>query len=220
MPRMTTSSTYPIDGLRQIVAGIKAAGGGNPRVHPNGFIQLDLAEVEGSWHESHKKGHSGAARRLHIWNPPDIELPHQGTVNEVHTHVFDMQSRVVRGMLVQCLYEFMDRTDATPPTHEMYRAVYAKNSDSRLDSTGRVGTLRAYERFGVRAGFTYTQRAHTFHDTETPEGLCVTLMTKTKVHNGDAYVVCPINTPPDNSFDRASAAPVELLWEAIERSLA
>src|SRR5687768_2884644 len=98
--------TPTVEALREVVGGIKDAGGGNPRVHPNGFIQLDLEDVPESWHASHKQGHSGAARRMHIWNPPGVELPHQQTVNEIHDHVFDMKSNVVRGVLVQRLYEF------------------------------------------------------------------------------------------------------------------
>lgn len=218
----TLSKPQPIHlaTLRHEVKQILLAGGGNPRVHPNGFIQLDIGPVEESWHKSHKKGHSGASRRLHIWNPPGIELPHQETVNEIHDHVFDMKSTVVKGLLVQCLYDFMDATEESGKTHELYRAVYSKSSDSRLEPTGRIGWLHLREQFGVRAGFTYTQRAFTFHDTQTPEGLVVTVMEKMVVRDGDAHVLCPIGVPPDNSYDRAAAAPVELLHEAIEASLA
>src|SRR3954453_8938459 len=104
--------TYTIDWVRETVARVKEGGGGNIRVHPNGFIQLDLVEPEygasmgGSWYASHQQGHSGAALRLHIWNPPGHELPHQETVNEVHTHVFDMQSNVIVGTLEQWRFGF------------------------------------------------------------------------------------------------------------------
>lgn len=193
--------------------------GKNPRVHPNGFIQLDLADVEDGWHASHKKGHSGASRRLHIWNPPGLELPHQGTVNEIHTHVFDMRSTVVRGELWQRLYEF-DEQEFVDCTHELYEAVYAKNSDSRLKPTGRFGRLVPQEWFCVPLGNTYTQPAFTFHDTHVEDGVTtVTVMEKMEIHDGDAYVLCEIGNPPDNSFDRASAVSEHELWVAIRRSL-
>lgn len=195
----------------------KALAAGNmPRVHPNGFIQLDLEPTDG-W--SKHAGHSGANRRLHIWNPPGIELPHQDTVNEVHDHVFDMESAVVKGTLVQRLYEFVEDTDIWP-THALYQAVYDQKSSSRLASTGRLGWLSIKESFTVRAGERYTQPAFTLHDTETPEGLCVTIMTKSAVHEGGPTVICPLGQEPDNDFDRLTAAPQELLWEAINRSLA
>ena len=54
----------------------------------------------------HHEGHSGASLRLHIWNPPGHELPHQETINELHTHVFDMHSTIVRGKMNQRIFTF------------------------------------------------------------------------------------------------------------------
>lgn len=203
--------------LRREVIRIINDRGGNPRVHPNGFIQLDLEPVPESWHASHQRGHSGASRRLHIWNPPDLVLPHQGTVNEVHDHVFDMESTVIRGVLCQRLYRFV--VGLSLKTHELYRAIYAKNSDSRLEPTGIYGELDLYREFTIPTGKSYTQPAFTLHDSFAGTETVVTLMTKKQIHVGDATVVCPIATPPDNSYDRASAAPADVLYDAIERSL-
>lgn len=193
------------------------AHGQNPRVHPNGFIQLDLEPVEGSWGESKKRGHSGASTRLHIWNPPEMLLPHQETVNEIHDHVFDMESRVIKGILTQQLYWFVIGS-IHPDTHEIYRAVYDKASNSRLEPSGIQGTLITANREVVLAGRSYTQPAFSLHDSQA-SGTVVTLMTKTEIHEGDATVVCPIDNPPDNEFDRATAAPESVLWDAIERSI-
>ncbi len=206
--------------LRDEVTSVFAREGGNPRVHPNGFIQLDLEPVPASWHASHQRGHSGASRRLHIWNPPGIELPHQDTYNEVHDHVFDMESEVVRGALWQHLYELVDDPASDAPLFEAYRAVYEKNSDSRLEPTGARGVLREVERFLVPSGETYTQPAFTLHDSVPDQGGCVvTVMTKSAIHDGDATVVCPADQPPDNDFDRAAAAPADEIWQAIWQSL-
>ncbi len=206
--------------LKAEITPIFASFGGNPRVHPNGFIQLDLEPVPESWHASHQRGHSGASRRLHIWNPTGIELPRQDTVNEIHDHVFDMQSEVVSGALWQVLYELRDaRGRSVEPTHEAYEAVYEKSSDSRLRPTGLVGELVEVERFKVGHGKTYIQPAFTLHNS-VPEGSpVVTVMTKTAIHDGDATVICLIDQPPDNDFDRASAAPVDEIWQAIWDSL-
>jgi hypothetical protein len=199
--------------------------GQNPRVHPNGFIQLDMGDVAGGWHESHQQGHSGAAVRLHVWNPPGFVIPHQETTNEIHDHVFDMRSTLVKGAFTQKLYTFVFGS-IWKPTHELYRAIYNKGADSRLESLGVKGVLRLDQTQPLNAHMpsanrTYKQRAFTLHDTEVEEGVCVvTVMEKTKIHEGDATVVCPVDQPPDNSFDRASAAPADYLMAAIEAALA
>lgn len=199
------------------VKSVFEEGGGNPRVHPNGFIQLDLEPVPESWHASHQRGHSGASRRLHIWNPVGIDLPRQHTHNEVHDHVFDMHSLIMYGCLTQHLFGLEIGTDE-PATHEMYRAVYEKNSDSRLMSIGIVGVLDRYQSFTIMDGQSYTQPAFTFHDSA-PSGLVVTVMTKQTIHDGEAHVLCPIGVEPDNDFDRASAASSKELWSAIMGSI-
>lgn len=192
--------------------------GENPRVHPNGFIQLDLAAVAGGWHETHQQGHSGASLRLHIWNPPGIELPHQHTVNEVHDHVFDMRSNVVKGGLSQKLYKFTTGTQQQA-THELYRAVYGQGADSRLQPLGVFGVLSMTVVQTVGAGESYLQPAFTLHDTG-PINTVVTVMEKVRIREGEATVVCPIGQSPDNSFDRASAMPADDIWAAIEAAIA
>jgi hypothetical protein len=98
--------------------------------------------------------------------------------------------------------------------------VYGSKSDSRLEPTGLVGGIDLHDHFPIHAGCSYTQPAHTFHDSEPRGELVVTVMEKTEIHSGDAYVLVPVDKPPDNDFDRANAAPTEVIWDAIERSLA
>lgn len=208
-----------IEGLRRQVQSLRSLGAGNPRVHPNGFIQLDLDSDAESWHESHQRGHSGGTTRLHIWQPPGHELPHQATVNEIHDHVFSMRSTVVRGILMQQLYWFVVGS-VGEPTHEIYRALYEKKSDSRLAATGIMGRLKLAEGYPVGSGEVYVQEQFTLHDSQPiGEGPVVTVMQKMTVYAGEATVICRIDAPPDNSYDRASAAPADFLWSAIEASL-
>lgn len=221
--------TLTIDDAREFTAAAREREA-QPRVHPNGFIQLDLKPpADERWHEGKQAGHSGADLRLHVWNPPGIVLPHQDTVNEIHDHVFDMFSTVVRGTLVQSLYEFIiggiDPGSWTPYPldHELYRAVYDKNSSSRLEQLGVIGHLRRVVSYPITSAARhpeYMQKAFTLHDSDGGDETVVTLMQKQAVHEGIPTVVCPIGEPPDNDFDRATAAPQDLLWEAIERSLA
>jgi hypothetical protein len=218
---------YDIDWVRQAVEHVKEDGGGNIRVHPNGFIQVDLKPTEESWRESHHQGHSGATLRLHIWNPPRHPLPRQGTINEIHTHVFDMQSNVVKGRMEQRIYSFivgsewhLHRSPAKHPPVKLYKAVYGdKSANSRLEDTGIIGAMVEDFHWAVHAGQTYTQPAFTFHDSDA-RNCVVTVMEKTQVHVGDAYVLVPADIEPDNDYDRASAAPAEWLWEAVGAAIA
>lgn len=220
---------FDIEFVRMNVERLRAEGGGNIRVHPNGFIQVDLAVVEGSWHDSHHKGHSGSTLRLHIWNPHDHKLPRQGTVNEVHTHVFDMRSTIIRGIMEQHIYSFVtgsewyehrnarDPMGNEPPKVKLYKAVYAKSGDSRLEDTGLAGMMVEDFHWSVEQGKIYNQPAFTFHDSDA-KGCVVTVMEKLEVHDGDAYVLVPADIEPDNSYDR-SGFDTDYLWSAVEAAI-
>ena len=214
---------WTLDDARQMTTMAMKAGN-MPRVHPNGFIQLDLDNPnsfdvhspETGWVKH--KGHSGGNVRLHIWNPPGFELPHQKSDNEIHDHVFDMQSTVVKGRLIQRLYWFVIGS-AEKPEYELYRAVYDQRSSSRLEPIGVRGIIRPWDSQLVVAGESYTQPAFTFHESSA-NGCVVTIMEKLTIHDGIPVAICEIGNPPDNDFDRATAAPVDYLWQAIEAALA
>jgi hypothetical protein len=145
---MTSIPTLPT--LREQVAELRAAGKGNPRVHPNGFIQLDLDHVADGWHASHHRGHSGGRTRLHIWNPPGVTLPHQDTVNEIHDHVFDMLSTVVyRRARAAALRVRAGGRSAWPfgerDLREVHRGLPEGRRLSRLQPTGERGVLELVE---------------------------------------------------------------------------
>lgn len=210
------SADYTIGDARELFE-IAMDAGRHLRVHPNGFIQLDLEPVKGEWEKL--VGHSGAALRMHVWNPPGFPLPHQETVNEVHDHVFDMRSNVVRGVLLQRLYWFVVGAEG-PDTHELYSAVYDQKSSSRLAPSGVCGQLKAMRSFGIGVGQVYTQPAFTLHDTDDRGECIVTIMEKTEVHEGNPVVVCPFGESPDNDFDRATAASQSYLHDAVLAALA
>jgi hypothetical protein len=194
--------------------------GENPRIHPNGFIQLDLEPQESAdWTETHHRGHSGANLRLHIWNPPGgVIIPRQKTVNEIHDHVFDMKSHVVFGTLEQQLYKLMLPDADHEATHQRYRAVYTKSASSRLEPTEQVGWLHMYHAFPIQAGFSYTQPHGTLHNS-VAHGTVITVMEKTEIHEGDAYAICGIDSPPDNDFVRDKAMDATELRHVIYATL-
>lgn len=195
--------------LRDLVYSV----GHSPRIHPNGFLQLDLTE-----HQEGASGHSGGSRRLHIWNPTDVELPRQKTASPVHNHVFDMESTVIKGSLTQVLYVLDEDPSEDDITHEKYIAEY-DGLNSVLVASDIVGNLMEQERFDVKAGESYTQPAFTFHDSVPASDLVVTLMEKQEIHEGEATILIPVGQEPDNEYDRTLGLSDEQLWQAIDASL-
>jgi hypothetical protein len=172
-----------------------------PRVHPNGFLQLDLND-EGT-------------RRLHIW---DLRLPRQDVRTSIHDHIFDMSSRVLVGILNQVRIIFT-LEHWGHPTHEVYMAQYTERSSSQLMPTG-VKVRRTTHRIeSVQAGHTYGQTAFSFHDSEPATDVVATIMTKMKRYDGSPRVMVPVGLEPHNEFDRKAAADTDLLWTIVEETL-
>lgn len=185
--------------------------GRRPRVHPNGFIQLDLEEPEES-----ARGHSGAVRRLHVW-PEEGAIQAQESDNSVHDHVFDMHSTVLRGELEQVLY-WPNLAHGGQPTHEVYVARYSRASASTLAPSGVLAHCVISSTHRVRAGADYWQPAFSFHDTQACERPLVTVMDKRRVFEGDARVLVPVGQQPDNSFDRLLESEDDL-WSILLESV-
>lgn len=180
----------------------------NPRVHPNGFIQLDLDKpVETN------SGHSGGHTRLHIWTD---KLPRQKTRTAIHDHVFDMSSYILLGTLDQQRVKVGLNAGDHGFTHEILLPDY-RTSSSQLNQTGVFCVVHGNWHKVVFSGQSYTQPAFTFHESVPKSATVATVMRKTKVHEGVPRVLMPLEAEePDNEFDRHTAAPVQLLWEIIE----
>lgn len=186
------------------------AEGRQPRLHQNGFIQLDLQPAGDP-----TRGHSGAFRRLHVFPWPKLQA--QVSPSPIHDHVFDMRSDVLLGEIVQTMIQ-SDLQHNSHPTHEVWIPHYEAASESTLVRTGVFVRHRYNTHIRVGAGSSYTQGAHTFHETQW-EGPAMTVMTKTHVNDGfDCRVLVPIGQEPDNEFRRDSISPT-VLWTAIENAL-
>lgn len=167
-----------------------------PRVHGNGFIQLDLTP----------------SRRLHIWGHPDI--PKQATPTPLHDHAFGFTSRILMGILHNDLYRFM------PQAHGGYM-VHVVNvrdrEDTTLHPTGEVGMIAHAGGATYRAGDTYSMRPGEIHES-TPEGLTVSIIDKvgqTLSQGGPTpRVFVKHGLVPDNMFHRYAMKPDEL-WTII-----
>lgn len=187
--------------VQDIVCEVEALRGtARPRVHGNGFIQLDLT----------------ARRRLHVWGDPRI--PRQVVPSTIHDHTFSFTSIVVGGQIVN---RCVDLKEDSNGAYEMYQAVTNHGEDTRLvKSSARFNATVTAEHL-LRAGDTYQFEARRFHETIAP-WLCVTVIDKdgpTLAQGGpNPNVLVPTGLQPDNTFDRYQVEPGRL-WTIIYEAL-
>lgn len=175
------------------------ASGKKPRVHGNGFLQLDLND--------------DGTKRLHIW---DEGLPRQVVATPIHDHVFDLKSNVLLGTLIH--EELAPIPAVGNGTHRIYRAQQEKGTQNTilLPDEGSV-FLGIVERLVLGAGSLYTFPAWKLHQTD-HVGLTATVMDKVNAPKGYGRprVLVPVGSEPDNEFHRDGFDP-EFLWSYVER---
>jgi hypothetical protein len=159
--------------------------GNDPRVHPNGFIQLDLDDT--------------GNKRLHIWRN---DLPRQKVYTPVHNHRFDFSSITVAGALTNMTFELGD--PSCGPLHRLWEVRRDPASEeTKLMPTSNIIGLIAVEVSLVTPGNGYDFSAGDFHETGFVHNT-VTMIEKTDPVPGIASaVLVPEGIEPDNSFTRA-----------------
>lgn len=171
-----------------------------PRVHGNGFIQLDY----------------GAVDRLHFWGHPDI--PRQTTATPIHDHAFDFRSICLRGRMVNICYG----VDYTQADFKVYTPVTRHGEDTVLQDTGKTLGITTTQHPDVTVAARSSQGmpsmyymiAGLFHETHTPEPT-LTLMRKTARYSDmTPRVLVPNGVEPDNTFDRYAQGE-DVLWRII-----
>ena len=173
--------------------------GNEPRLHGNGFIQLDLE----------------AGERLHVWDPA-LEGMGQIVRTSIHDHRFSYHSLIVYGRQVHQEYRVVVGSDLRIYNPE--RRVGTQDTKLVQTDPSTVPSVRAIagNRLEIPEGFSYKFKAHEFHDS-IPLGLTATIMTKTDEDYGHIpRVLVPIGEEPDNEFDR-EAVDKEMLWDSIRR---
>lgn len=170
---------------------------GTPRVHGNGFIQLDVAPDT----------------RLHVWGHRDI--PRQSSYTGIHDHVFGFRSKVVVGRVFQVKYSRCPKAFGkmyrifTPMTREGEDTVLVP-ADAPL-----IRLDHAHIRM-VEQGSYYTMQPGEVHETVS-DGWAATIMTKTRRRpHAVARVFVPEGRAPDNDFNRNAALSPEKCWNIIE----
>ena len=176
------------------------ASGARPRVHGNGFLQLDL-NPEGT-------------QRLHGW---DDALPRQATRSSVHDHVFALRSTVICGVLEHIEYQPWPTIEGD---WQIYRAEQVEGStNTELRPSGEFVDLIETLRLQLRSGLSYTFPAWSLHDTD-HRGLTATVMEKIDAPSGYGRprVLVHRDEAPDNEFDR-EGFDQEFLWQFVYRAL-
>ncbi len=172
----------------------------HPRVHPNGFIQLDLSDI----------------LRLHVWHPG---LPYrQKTYHPVHDHVFDFTSYVYSGRLVHVAYDAVLNASST---HVLWTAECIGPNESVLRPTAdRVRLVQVNAR-AVQPGEEYFFAAHEFHETLSNEPtLTIIRKNGATIYQGNddvPSIAVPFGVEPDNDFRRDNVD-VDTLWKLIEEA--
>lgn len=180
---------------------MQRSGGNVPRVHGNGFIQLDL----------------DPGRRLHIWGHPDVRR--QVVDTGIHDHRFAFVSRVLVGRVMNVEWGAVDydfAPDNVSVTHKIYAPEVRDGEDTILRDTGH--RVAAYPKFTrtVLVGQSYTMEPAEFHETVTDRP-SATLMRKTfERPELTARVLVPVAQEPDNDFNRNSVMSTPRMWAIIE----
>lgn len=179
--------------------------GGIPRVHGNGFIQLDLEP----------------GQRLHIWGHRD--LPRQVVDTGIHDHVFNFTSTCIVGRVINIHYGITwpaDNPDVT--THRVYQPVSREGEDTELQSTLSHCKPYVREMRLINRGEHYNHPAYEFHETITDRPSATVMVKAAPVIGAAARprarVLVPLGHEPDNAFDRNSFPPA-LLWGIVHEVL-
>ena len=181
------------------------ASGSRPRVHGNGFIQLDLTKLT----------------RLHVWG--DARIPRQTVASPIHDHVFDFDSTIIVGRLINVIYKFVPKVFSD---FEIYVPETREGEDTILKPTGMTGYPDPIHANMVqwRSLLPRYRMAHSvFHEIFAPEP-SATIMVKEDMSVAQrqeriARVLVPTSGKPDNKFTRYETNE-DLLWRIIEDTLA
>lgn len=180
-----------------------AAGVGEPRVHGNGFIQLDL-----EWGE-----------RLNYWGHPGI--PRQIMSSQIHNHRFGFVSFVLLGALVNQHWTVIENQVEWQPTHDAFKPQVREGEDTELIRVASVYAAPAHTRMQhVQTGGHYRMRAGQYHETFVNQPT-ITRMVKQEITEEPVRVLLPLGVKPDNRFIRHEVMPardvMNIIREMCER---
>lgn len=168
-----------------------------PRVHPNGFLQLDLD--------------TSKLTRLHIW---DVSLPRQDVQTAMHDHEFNLESTVYLGCLINKRFK-LDKVEAGDGGYKKWTVMREPGSEETrlIESEDQFAVTQITREFIYPDG-SYTMQATEFHESDNI-GRTLTVMRKFGYQAGhSASVLVPVGQAPDNNF-RRSRGDVDQLWDMV-----
>lgn len=175
--------------------------GAKPRLHPNGFIQLDLP----------------GRRRLHVW--PDAPVRERSPAAPIHDHVYGFTSSVCLGTLVNRTIRLIEHPEGE---YAMY-GIPSYAVDPRDFALERVDDKRyaVFSTVEVRldAPTRYAFAPYEFHETEAI-GLTATIIELGEPDRSRlARVACRLDRPIPPVFRReGDSEELTRLWTFIARA--
>lgn len=179
-----------------------------PRVHPNGFIQVDINK----------------AQRLHCWSP--LNPYRQKTYHPIHNHIFNFVSEVIVGRLINVDYGVAfppEDFDQIGTFHDAWEVKVIEGEETQLiKQDGPPMIVVPCNMACIQRGQKYEVQKFEFHESLAPVP-AITIMTKYGLGPDDmkagpnsqgATVLVPCGVTPDNDFLR-SEVDTDLLWEII-----
>ena len=177
-----------------------------PRLHPNGFITLDLDETH----------------KLHVW--PDPAIRTRG-VGRKHDHVFAFRSTVRKGALIDRRYVLapsilgayhvyvVDCVDGRCHTNERPSKKLVRKSTVRFSA-------ECFSKNIYTAGDSYEFPVETFHSSH-PIGFTATVMEITDFGTApSARILYPVVARPrDFRREPRNERERRLVWEALEHAI-
>ena len=169
-----------------------------PRVHGNGFIQVNLDPA--------------GDRRLHVWhrNTPQA----QKVYTPIHNHAFDFTSQVLTGTMQNHVYTPRSTYNGL---WNAYDAVKLPNSEDTIlePSTEYIGphSLRVSSTTTFKGGH-YFLDGRMFHASDPVVYPTVTVMAKERKYKYRPTVWCMHLQTPDNNYRRENHD-MERLWSLV-----
>ena len=176
----------------------------SPRIHGNGFIQLDIGENY----------------RVNFWGHKDI--PKQDVDTSIHDHEFDFISVILKGYLLNTKYD-----KVIGNTHKVYVPKISEGHNTKLIYTKTDTAIRESEVeqiffvdiLDLKTKKSYYMLAGELHQTQAFKP-AVTLMKKIPkpsfIKKHSATVLVKAGERPDNKFDRHSYEN-DFIWDLIEK---
>jgi hypothetical protein len=173
-----------------------------PRVHGNGFIQLDITDT----------------KRINIWHP---DLPRQKIATPIHSHRFGFTSTVLLGRLVNITYNVWPYSEqGNYITHNIYECHASSNNETILVPSPKYLFARVEPVWTqlIRQSESYQFPPTAFHESA-PLEWAATYMVKTlALPDYTPRVLVPLGEPPDNDYARNMVDSVAI-WNIVRRTL-